>query len=54
MAKWTRTLSKPELIEAVTDYLVKKGEIDSKDILVVMSGPLQVSVTDSEPAQSKR
>jgi len=48
MAKWTRTLTKPELIEAITDYLVKKSEIDPKDEVQVMSGPLSVSVEDGK------
>lgn len=49
MPKWRRTLSKSDLNEAVTDFLVKHREIESGDqVIVLLGSPLLVDVIDSE------
>lgn len=49
MAKWRRTLSKADLIEAVRDFMLKRREIDSTDQVIVLLGtPLLVDVVDAE------
>lgn len=51
MAKWNRTLTRAEVLEAVTDYLRKKGDITA-DETVSSNSVGQIKVDVSEPETS--
>jgi len=50
MPKWNRTLTRTEVLEAVTDYLRKKGDISNNETVTSNSvGSIRVDVMEPEP-----
>lgn len=54
MVMWTRNLSKPEVLEALRDYLLKHNQIEEGDTVNSSTlGQISVQIIDAErPVQS--